>query len=358
MPEALARVKKELGPDAVILGTRTLGGDGLAARMRRDRVEITARVGEAAGRPHTRAAALRSEAASVTHPHTPAGTPAAPSGHKPATRPPAPRPDEPARLPAAIHEHYLRLTQAEVESALAERLVRQVAAALGSAAPAEAVREELRKRIAAMIPARGGIELDGTPVGRRVAFVGPPGAGKTTVISKLAAHLKLRGGKRVALLSLDTHRLGASEQIRRFAELIGVPMVHANAVTGVKAALRSLPEHDILLIDTPGVAWRERGRFARLAALLRAARPDEAHLAMPASLSASVQTKVIDTFSPLKVDRVIITRLDEVVGFGAMLGALSRMKWGLSYVSRGQRIPDDIELASAESLADLVVGAA
>lgn len=283
-----------------------------------------------------------------------AGLPATPLEDGSSAMPAAP---EAPKLPTAILEHYVKLTQAEVESALAERLIRQVAAALGSAAPADAVRQELRRRVAAMIPARGGIELGESAKTRRFAIVGPPGAGKTTVISKLAAHLKLRGGKRVALLSLDTHRLGASDQIRRFADLINVPTAHAASVSAVKDAIRSLPEHDILLIDTPGVAWRERGRFARLAALLRAARPDETHAALPASLSPSVQSKVIDTFAPLKIDRVVITRLDEAVGFGAMLGALARLKWGLSYVSRGQRIPDDIELADAGRLADLVIGA-
>lgn len=365
MPEALARVKQELGPDAVILGTRTLGGDGLAAKLRRDRVEITARAGGPTVEPHTRSQALHREARNVASshsaarghtppPHAPA--PPVPTLHRGLTAPnPAPR--SATALPAAIHEHYLRLTQAEVESALAERLVRQVASALGSAAPAEAIRDELRRRVAAMIPACGGIELGESAKSRRVAIVGPPGAGKTTVISKLAAHLKLRGGKRVALLSLDTHRLGASDQIRRFAELINVPTAHAASVSAVKDAIRSLPEHDLLLIDTPGVAWRERGRFARLAALLRAARPDETHAALPASLSPSVQSKVIDTFAPLRIDRVVITRLDEAVGFGAMLGALAKLKWGLSYISRGQRIPDDIELADAGQLADLVLGA-
>src|SRR5262249_10213757 len=153
----------------------------------------------------------------------------------------------------------------------------------------EALREALRTSIARRIPPTGGVLL--TPgTTRRVVLVGPPGGGKTTTLSKLAAHFALRLKKNVAILSLDMHRLGTHDQLGRFADLVGVPVFTAQTVSAVRDALREIsqqPEIDLLLIDTHGVSPRERGRFARLAALLRAAKADETHLVLPASLARS-----------------------------------------------------------------------
>jgi flagellar biosynthesis protein FlhF len=205
-----------------------------------------------------------------------------------------------------------------------------------------------------MVPAVGGIELTNGAC-RRVALIGPPGGGKTTTIAKLAAHFGLRMRKRVALVSFDTHRPGTHDQTRRYAELIGVPAVAAQTVSGVREALQRLPESDLVLIDTPGVGWRDRGRFARLAALLRAARPDEVHLTLPASLSARVQQQAAQTFAPLGVSRLVLTRLDEAVGLGAVLNVIDRLSIGVSYLAGGQRVPTDLEEAQRERLAELVL---
>jgi flagellar biosynthesis protein FlhF len=191
-----------------------------------------------------------------------------------------------------------------------------------------------------------------------VALVDPPGSSKTTTLTKLATHFGLRFRKRVALVSLDTHRPGSHDQTRRYAELIGVPVATAQTVSAVREALRGLPESDLLLIDTPGVGWRDRGRFARLAALLRAARPDEVHLTLPASLSARVQERAAGLFAPLGASRLLLTRLDEAIGLGAVLSVIDRLSIGVSYLAGGQRVPTDLEEAQRERLAELVLAAA
>ena len=345
MPEALALVKRELGPDAVILGTRTLTG-GLGRIVGRERVEITA----------------SPTAGAVLKPGTEKSpAPAAPVD-KSVSRPPAgkknhaPGVNSPSSVPNLMYPYYVGLVRSEVEASLAARVVNM--AARSATGKGEAgIRAALRGAIAAMVPAVGGIELaPGTC--RRVALVGPPGGGKTTTIAKLAAHFGLRLRTRVALVSLDTHRPGSHDQTRRYAELIGVPSVQSQTVSGVREVLRQLPESDLVLIDTPGVSWRDRGRFARLAALLRAARPDEVHLALPTSLSARVQEQAVKTFAPLGVSRLLLTHLDEAIGLGAVLNVLDRLSIGVSYLAGGQRVPTDLEEAQRERLADLMLAAA
>jgi flagellar biosynthesis protein FlhF len=322
MREALQRVKRELGENAVILGTRSDSAGRLGSVLGAARVEITAAPPEAAG-------------------SAPRGTGAGPHSG--------------GFVPDNMYPYYRELVQNEVADELAARLARQAAATARAdrISDADALRETFRRTIARMIPVVGGVNLtDRGP--RRVALVGPAGGGKTTTLAKLAAHFKLRQRKRVTILSLDMHRLGSNEQLRRYADLIGTPMHSAQTIAGVKETMRGMPPTDLVLIDTHGVCAGDRGHFARLAAVLGATRPDEVHLVLPASMLPSVQARMAERFAPLGVSRVVLTHVDETVGLGVVLNAIEKLRWGLSYVTDGETIPNSIAEACAERLAAVI----
>jgi flagellar biosynthesis protein FlhF len=325
MPEALERVKRALGPDAVILGTRTLDGRlrGLAGGRR---VEITAARGDLIS-PAPR---IRDAASASPAPRTPA-------------------------LPEQVVPYYVQLVQNDIADELAEQILRDAAAELprGAAPSADHIRARLLKTVERLIPPCSGIQLEpGRP--RRVALVGPSGGGKTTTIAKLAADFRLRRGLRVALLTLDAQRLAAGEQLARFAAVLGVKAAAVETLSDVRASISALGEFDLLLIDSPGVGWREQGRFARLAAALRSCRPDEIHLVLPASMSESAQVRAARAFQPLGVQKVIFTRVDELIGCGVILNVVHKLRVGVSYLASGQNVPNDLRETCGRELSELV----
>jgi flagellar biosynthesis protein FlhF len=342
MREALEQVKRDLGPDAVIMSTRTIPARLPGARPR---VEVSAAPGRQIPLPRREGAGggfvsapSRAKSRLGREPEKEAGR-----GRKPPAPPVAPH----------LYPYYVHLVQSEVAENLAAQLVRQAAAQVpqGSGSQPDALRQALRECIARLLPATGGLDPKAP---RRVALVGPPGGGKTTTLAKLAAHFKLREARTVGVLSLDTHRPGATEQLQRYADILGLQLHAAQTLAQVKQAIKDIGPVDVLLIDTPGVGLREQGRFARLASLLRAAHPDETHLVLPVSLTPEVQLRVAQSLAPLGISRVVLTRLDEAIGCGVILNIAQRLNLGVSYITTGQNVPRDIEAAGGQRVAELL----
>ncbi len=341
MPEALALVKGQLGPDAVILGTRVIPGGGVGGLLGRQRCEITA----------TRASAAAPSAARPA-PIPPIETRAPLAASESASRKSKPR--TPSVTVSFADDTYTRLVQHEVSDDLARSLVERAMATTGPSAGPAARERALREEIARIIPKSDGIELSvGTP--RKVALVGPAGGGKTTTLAKLAAHYALRLRKRVAILSLDMHRMATHEQVRRYGEIIRVPVHSAQSVAGVTAEIEKLREFDLVLIDTAGAAWTDENRIQKLGELLKAAAPDETHLVLPASLSHATQIRCAQAFRAIGASRVALTHVDEIVGLGVIFSAIEKVALPASYLSAGQVVPDDLEPACGQRLARLLL---
>lgn len=268
-----------------------------------------------------------------------------------------------ARDPERLTELYAALVAQEVGDELARSIVDDLKASLSPAelASAHAVRSAAIERVAALLPV-GEPLLPGPDGWRRggrpltVAFVGPTGVGKTTTVAKIAATLTLRHGARVGLVTCDTYRIAAVDQLRTYAEIIGVPLEVALSPGRMRQALAALSALDVILIDTAGRGQRDAERLGELRAMLAAAEPHRTQLVLSSVASARALEREADAFGALGVDAVVLTKLDEAVGLGAALRVLRRIGRSLSYVTTGQEVPRDIGPAQPRALAAMVVG--
>jgi flagellar biosynthesis protein FlhF len=258
-------------------------------------------------------------------------------------------------LPDYLQRAYVTLVQHDLDEQLAADIVQQVYAHL----PKEQLNnkqlmetqllEIMTAKFSASAPIRRGKRK-----ARVVALVGPTGVGKTTTIAKLAALAKLVDHQDVGLISTDTYRIGAIEQLRTFASIADIPMEVAYRPSEMTDALRRFRDKGVIFIDTVGRSQRARRDLDQLKRFLEAADPDEIHLVLNASTAAKTAYDILDQFKLLRPDRLLFSKLDEAVTYGPIMNIACRQQLPLSYVTVGQGVPDDIRPADASYLASIV----
>ena len=371
MASAVAQVKAHLGPDALILHTRTVRPRGVFSS--RKLVEITAAV---------------EPGATPAQFHSPA-RPATPGQG----RVPLPNMDVPTWLqqdtPAAATRFSARGTtllenQLEpaclshssdrlcslFESFVSSYINRTLAQSLLEGLPDDlelsstAQTNPLLNRIEQMIPTAGPIQpgLAGKP--RIVSFIGPTGVGKTTTIAKLAAQYKLQRNTSVALLTIDTYRIAAVDQLRTYADIIDVPFRVVLTPAELSEQLSRLSDHSLIFIDTTGRSPNDHLRLAELRSFHQVLGSHQTHLVLSATAAHSQIATAIEKFSPLGIDQLLLTKLDEAVCLSPILNVFADLiaeksadpPIALSYVTAGQDVPDDIDVASSRDLAIRILG--
>lgn len=339
---ALDAVKASLGDEAIILNTREVGG-----LWGKREIEITAvKSGDEAPQGKKRrpmdveseVAALRrivEDLRAEIH-----GNRAEPKSM-------------PARIdtPAPLSRVQQRLIERGVEATLAGEIAREAMRGSGGASEkdiAVALRQALRTRLASGRSPWEGEER------RLVALVGPTGVGKTTTIAKIAAHAILDSRLKVSLVTVDTYRIGASEHIQRYGEIMNVPTHVARDEASLREAIFRSGDAHLVLIDTAGRS--DAAALAAQAQLLHKVEGVECHLVLSAASGAREMRAAAKRFHAYQAQRLIFSKLDESDGPGAILSATTETNLAVSCVTDGQRVPEDIHPASGQSLVDRVLG--
>ncbi|WP_315077765.1 flagellar biosynthesis protein FlhF [uncultured Clostridium sp.] len=190
----------------------------------------------------------------------------------------------------------------------------------------------------------------------KIALVGPTGVGKTTTIAKLAGKLSLVDKKKVGLITVDTYRIGAIEQLKTYAEIMNIPFKVVITIKEMEEAINSMNDCDVILIDTTGRSSKNTMQISELRAFVEKANPDYVSMVISATTKNRDIVSILNGYSDLSYDNVIITKLDETTVYGSLYNIMKRSNKPVKYITTGQNVPNDIIVPTREEMARFMLG--
>ncbi len=260
-------------------------------------------------------------------------------------------------LPPVLREVYKKLVDIELEEKTAGDLIQKIYARFGEKEynDMERVEKYLIEEITGMIPVAAPPGLAGKePL--VVLFAGPSGVGKTTCLAKLATNKRFFGECKVAMVTADTYRVAATQQLGTFSEIADIPLEIAHSPRDITRAVKRHQDKDVILVDTPGGSQFNDKMLSELKDFITAAAPDEVHLVLSINAKPSDMQHTIRRFKAGKNMRLLLTKFDETLTFGSVVGVVRDAGIPVSYLTFGQEVPEDIEPANAGKIAKLVAG--
>jgi len=385
MAEALREIKTHLGPEALLLSTKEIprragvwgnssGFEVVAASDNTDEIDVFSPSAEARF-SHEESATPEPETCepplkeAIAETYTPAklaqkAPRASAKSKKAGKKTVAPREEIPVeiladrelpfkgRIPLAV---FQELVDSGIEETLARELLVTALDTLsgGQRRSRPAIVRSLGQAVLELVAIPS--NQNGMPQKRVVAFVGPTGVGKTTSIAKLAARLALQKKKKVVLMTMDGYRIGAVEQLRSYAGLMGIPFRFVEDVSELPRAIEENSQRDYILIDTAGRGPRDLDAMAGLADFLKRSDYIERHLVLSAATKPSDLRRIMDHFEICRPGHLLFTKLDETSTPGPILNELVRTQKSFSYYTDGQKVPDDLHAVPRERLMDIVL---
>lgn len=251
---------------------------------------------------------------------------------------------------------YGNLIKNEVEIDIAKKIIDGVTAKTGENASVNDTASMLYSIIAGLLGKPETIQM--SPSGRPtvVIFVGPTGVGKTTTLAKIAANYLLNQKKTVGMITADTYRIAAVEQLKTYAEILGIPVSVAYSPNDIMEAVNQHSDKDIILIDTAGRSHRNKAQFEELKSLIAASGANEIYLVLSATTSIRNCKEILDCYNFLNDYKLIFTKTDEAPVQGIILNVRYLTGRNLSYITTGQSVPDDIETANIDKIAKNLMG--
>ncbi len=259
-------------------------------------------------------------------------------------------------LPEAVFRAFTDLIEAEVDEAIVREWIDEIRRdadprTIEDAAFVKARAVELLKKD---VKVSGPIVTEAGKC-RVVALVGPTGVGKTTTIAKLAANYRLREKRRVGLITVDTYRVAAVEQLRTYADIIDLPMEVVATPREMREAVARMGHLDLVLMDTAGRSPRDEVKIQELKSMLSESEPDEVHLVLSSTAGAKSLIGTAEKFAEAGTTALVLTKLDEAHSLGHLVSLVRECSLPVSYLTDGQNVPDDIQVAQRGEMAEMLV---
>lgn len=257
----------------------------------------------------------------------------------------------------AIINLFNNLVDSEVDEGLSLQLVEMLDSRLDEETRNDETfaRAELKKLISETLVAGKPIILtNGKPT--IMAFVGPTGVGKTTTIAKLAARCSLQMQKKVCLITIDTYRIAAVEQLKTYAKIMNLPIFVCYSSKEMRETIQQNQDSALILIDTAGRSQTDTEQIRDLEEYFSDASDIEKLLVLSATTKSNDLRDITGRFTSVHADKLVYTKLDETTSYGSLLNEATRTGLPIAYFTAGQNVPDDIETATPAKLASLILG--
>lgn len=403
MSDALQQIRTDLGKDAIILNTKPIKTGGFLGMFRKKQIEVIAAIDPAADNQKERTKTAVQRPVSPPLPSSAAAV-ADKSREKEAQsfaavlqsaaqqKEPAeakPQPEWPARKQEEAHtvskeleemrgmlwklvmadessttlpEPFVPLRRRLQVQEVDEMLIGKIFERAIKALPAEALQNETdvkRTVKQVLIDLMNDAAKEHGPLQDRTAlvnFIGPTGVGKTTTLAKLAAEYTLSKQKKVGMVTSDTYRIAAVEQLKTYANILNVPLKVVYSAEELLPTVERLSDCDMIFMDTAGRNYRNQEYVTEITKLLHSPLPNETILVLSATAKQGDLEAVIQSFAGVEIDRVIFTKIDETSTYGSLFNMIVKHRLSLSYITTGQNVPDDIEVAAPDKIAALILG--
>ncbi|MFJ5716416.1 flagellar biosynthesis protein FlhF [Neobacillus sp. NPDC093127] len=357
LSDAYPLIFQDLGKEAIILKTKPVKAAGFFWFLRRKKLEVVAASDLAAGESQKEAA----------------------------SKPPEPEPEQvkmeshqevlkelsevkglihsivkggPASktIPKPLEKWVMRLRDQEVDEEVIQFLVKRVTMKYDNLehVPSEVIEETFLNNVEELLEEGITKEMDSSPF--LITLIGPTGVGKTTTIAKLAAVRVLQGRQRVGLLTTDTYRIAAVEQLKTYANILNVPVEVVTNPDGLADAVDGLKGCQVMLMDSSGRNYLEDEYIEEINQYLHFDAPQENYLVLSMTTRWRDLKMVIEKMKSVPIDKLILTKWDETTCYGAALNILYHYPYPLSYISIGQAVPQDIMPATANYIAKKILG--
>mgnify|MGYP001276819732 FL=1 len=345
MPEAMEKIRKELGEDAVILVSKNISTGGFFGLFAKKKIEVIAAVDEHQKKVKTKTPAAkqvgRQNEALLTEIRE------LKKELKQMKKQSIENNNQIFEVSQILQKHDLHPALIE---RINENLMKRYEQQQMRAIPFDVQKKWVSEFLTHLLKTRkiGGFQYEK----RLLNIIGPTGVGKTTTIAKIAAKAVLKDNKKVAFITTDTYRIAAIDQLKTYAELLNVPVEVAYNLHDFKEANEKFRHFDLVIIDTAGRNFRDKQYVEQLKNIIDFNEEMETYLVLSLTSKYEDMREIIQQFNHFPIEKVIFTKKDETSSYGAIINVMDEFSLGLAYITDGQNVPEDIIVPSTDYIVE------